>query len=385
MPPSHSRPVVTPLWPSVVYRTTDADELDRLYDGEFDGYTYAREGHPNAEVVATKIDQLEGLGPDAPAGLITGSGMAALSVALFGLLNAGDHVIADHQLYGGTRRLLDDATRLGIGVTLTDLGDSAAMADAVTPATRMVLAESVSNPTLRIPDIEAVAALAGEHDLTMVVDNTFTTPRMFRPFDHGAHVVVHSVTKLLAGHADVTLGYVAATDPQQAATMRTLSGTLGVTASPFDCWLAERGLHSFDLRYDRAEASAARLATELSAAGGVESVLYPGHHDHPDHDRAAKLFGSRGGTLVSFTLQGGRAAANAFAHAAPQIPFAPTLGDVATIVSHPASSSHRKLSPEQRLAIGITEGMLRVSVGIEEPDLVINEIVTAVAKAAASA
>ena len=377
IPSSVSRPVVTPLWPSVVYRTTDADELDQLYEGHLDGYSYAREGHPNADVVAAKLDWMEGVAPGSPLGLITSSGMAAISVVLLGLLSAGDHVVAGDQLYGRSRRLLDDLARLGIGVTLADLGDPRAIAAAVAPSTKLLLAEVMSNPTLRIADMVALRSLATDHDLVLVVDNTFTTPRMFRPMENGADIVVESITKLLAGHADVTLGYIGAAHTEQAASIRAMAVTLGVTPSPFDCWLAERGLHTFELRYDRAERTARRLADELTQLDRVTSVVYPGRPDHPDGARAVELFGPRTGNMVSFTLEGGRADVNTFARAVPQIPFAPTLGDVATTITHPASSSHRGLSAADRQALGITEGLLRVSVGIEETDQLIGEIVGA--------
>lgn len=379
IPGSVSRPVVTPLWPSVVYQTADADELDRIYDGSEPGYTYAREGHPNAEVLAAKIDQLEGLADGAPAGLVTGSGMGALAVAVLGLNQAGDHIVAGSQLYGGTRRLLDDATRLGLTVDLVDLGDPTALEAAIGPTTRMVVVEAVSNPTLRVADMEAVISVATAHEVLVVVDNTFTTPRMYQPLAHGADLVVHSVTKLLAGHADATLGYVGLVDHGLAERLRTFAGTLGATPSPFDCWLAERGLHSFELRYDRAEDTARQLADVLAQTPGVSSVRYPGRADHPDHERARALFGNRGGHLVTFDLDGGRAAANAFSRATPHLAFAPTLGDVATTISHPASSSHRKVATPEREALGITEGTLRVSVGIEDPEGLIGEIVNAAA------
>jgi cystathionine gamma-synthase len=215
------------------------------------------------------------------------------------------------------------------------------------------------------------------------VDNTFTTPRGYRPFAHGAHVVTHSLTKLLAGHSDVTLGWAAADTPERNAALRDGMMSWGLTPSPFDCWLAERGLATFELRYDRAEAGAAALADRLAALPGVTRVLYPGRPDHPDHNRAVALLDGRFGNMVSFTLEGGRDAANRFLRAAGDLPFAPTLGDVATMLSHPASSSHRALTPEARAAIGIEEGFIRVSVGLEDPDLLGREFEAAVAAARA--
>jgi cystathionine gamma-synthase len=242
-----------------------------------------------------------------------------------------------------------------------------------------VLVEVVSNPTLRVADMEAIAAACRGRDVVLAVDNTFTTPRMYDPFAHGADVVIHSVTKMLAGHSDVTLGYAAARDPGLARRLYDVVVTWGLTPSPFDCWLAERGLHSFDIRFDRAQANAAALADHLAGMAGVEAVLYPARPDHPDHNRAIGLFGGQGGNMVSFRLSGGRSEVNRFLRAAEHIPFAPTLGDIGTTLSHPASSSHRGLTPEGRAGLGITEGFIRVSVGIEEIAQLKREFGTAVA------
>jgi cystathionine gamma-synthase len=230
----------------------------------------------------------------------------------------------------------------------------------------MILVEVVSNPTLRVADMEGIARLARERGVLLAVDNTFTTPAAFRPFEHGADIVMHSVTKLLAGHADVTLGWVAANTPERNRRLYDVAVTWGMTPSPFDCWLAERGLHTFHLRYERATANAAALADFLAGRDEVAQVLYPGRPDHPDHNRAAHLLDGRFANMVSFRLKGGRPAVDRFVKCAEHIPFAPTLGDVGTTISHPPSSSHRALSPEARAAIGIDEGFLRVSVGVEE-------------------
>lgn len=386
VPPSRSTPVVSPLYPSVVWRSDDADELDALYEGEAPGYGYAREGHPNHDILAAKIDALEGRPAFAPPGIITSSGMAALSAVVLALASKGDHIAAGDQLYGRSRRIIaEELPRLGFATTLFDPTDRASVEAAVTPGTRLVVVEAVANPTLRVADLEAVLAVGAERGALVVVDNTFTTPRMYQPFAAGADIVIHSVTKLLAGHADVTLGYIAAADPGIHQAIRVASATWGFTPSPFDCWLAERGLHTFELRYDRAEANARVLADHLAGLPGVERVLYPARADHPDRERAAKLFGDRGGTMVSFVLRGGRPAVNAFLREAAHIPFAPTLGDVATMLSHPASSSHRALTPEAREALGIPESFIRLSVGIEDDVLLREELAAAVAAAADAA
>ncbi len=379
-PASASRPVVTPLSPSVVYASETPDALDAQYEGRAKGYTYAREGHPNAEVLAQKIDALEG----AEGGLIVGSGMAAVTATFLGLLKAGDHVVGGDQLYGRSLRMMkEELPRFGVATTFADPTDAAAIEAAIRPETRMILVELVSNPTLRVADIPGIARIAQARGILLVVDNTFTTPRAFRPFEHGADVVIHSVTKLLAGHSDVTLGYVVARDAAQRKAIYDTAVTTGLTPSPFDCWLAERGLHSFELRYDRAEENAARLADALAGLKGVRRVLYPTRPDHPDHNRAVALLGDRGGNMLSFELEGGRAAANAFTRACPDIAFAPTLGDIGTTLSHPASSSHRALTPEGRAALGISEGFFRVSVGVEPVELLIGEMTRGVAAATA--
>ena len=308
---------------------------------------------------------------DAPnPGLITSSGMAAVSAVLLGLLDSGDHVIGGNQLYGRSLRMMaEDLPRLGIATSLVDAGNVQAVSDAIRPETKLILVEVVSNPTLRIADIVGLATLAKERGILLAIDNTFTTPLGFKPFAHGADIVIHSITKLLAGHSDVMLGYVAARDARLADRMRVFTVTTGMTPSPFDCWLAERGMLSFDLRFERGQATAARLASELAAHKHVARVIYPGLPGHPDHDRAKALLGDRFCNMVSFEIGGGRAAANAFTRAAEGLSFAPTLGDVGTTLSHPASSSHRALSPEERESLGMSEGFFRVSVGLEDPDL----------------
>lgn len=377
-PESGSRPVATPLQPSVVYATGDPDRLDAQYEGQAFGYSYSREGHPNADVLAGMIDRMEG----ATGGIVTGSGMAAVGAALLGTLKAGDHVVGADQLYGRSLRILgEDLPRMGIATSFADPTDAGDVAAALRPETRLILIETVSNPTLRVADLAGIAALARDRGLLLAVDSTFSTPRGLRPLEHGADIVIHSVTKLLAGHADATLGYVAARDPALGAAMRVAATTWGLTPSPFDCWLAERGLLSFELRYDRAEDNAARLADHLAGLSGVARVLYPGRPDHPDHNRAGALLAGRFGNMLSFELAGGRAAANAFTQACPNIAFAPTLGDIATTLSHPPSSSHRALSPEARRALGIGEGFFRVSVGVEPVEVLMAEMDRGVAAA----
>ena len=370
LPSSASRPVVTPLSPSVVYASEGPDMLDAQYEGRLQGYTYAREGHPNAEALARLIDDLEG----AHNGIVLGSGMAAVSAALLGVLEAGDHIIGSDQLYGRSLRLLkEDLPRLGINTSLVDTTQADCVAAALRPNTKMILIEAVSNPTLRVADLTGIAAWAAEKQVILAVDNTFTTPKAIRPFDFGADIVIHSVTKLLAGHSDVTLGYVAAKDQGLRDKIYTFSVTTGMTASPFDCWLAERGLLTFPLRFDKTQATASALAKMLAQHKAVARVLYPGQASHPDFTRAQTILGQNGCNMVSFELANQtREAAERFTKAADQIAFAPTLGDVGTTLSHPVSSSHRVLTGPEQQELGISEGFFRVSVGLEDEIALLN-------------
>jgi len=370
LPVSASAPVVTPIMPSVVYASESPDRLDDQYEGRAKGYTYAREGHPNADVLAQRLDAMEGIA----GGIVTGSGMSAVTAALMGVLQAGDHIVGGDQLYGRSMRMMkEDLPRFGIATTLADPTDVKAIEAALRPETKMVLIEVVSNPTLRIADLDGIAQLCQDRGILLAVDNTFTTPRSVKPFEHGADIVIHSVTKLLAGHSDVTLGYVVAKDPEFQQKITVFAVTTGLTASPFDCWLAERGLLSFDLRFDRAQETAVKLADYLAGQPQVKRVLYPTRADHPDNARAQSLLQGRGCNMVSFELNGGREAANAFTKGAAQLAFAPTLGDVSTTLSHPASSSHRALTADERAALGMSEGFFRVSVGLEDADALIAE------------
>ena len=368
-PASASRPVVTPLSPSVVYASDHPDMLDEQYEGKISGFTYAREGHPNAQVLAQILDQME----SAENGTVMGSGMAAVTSTILATLSHGDHIIGGDQLYGRSLRLMhEEFPRMGIGYTLANASSSEDIAAAIQSNTKMILIEAISNPTLRVADFNGIAEICKKENIILAVDNTFTTPKAFQPLLFGADIVIHSVTKLLAGHSDVTLGYAAAKDPVLNKRIYDFAVTTGLTASPFDCWLAERGLLTFDLRFEKAQQTAEVLANALSDHPNVSKVLYPKRNDHPDVALAHTYLNGNGCNMVSFELaKQNRATANKFTEALDGIAFAPTLGDVGTTLSHPVSSSHRSMSREDQLKNGITEGFFRVSVGLEpEEDLI---------------
>jgi cystathionine gamma-synthase len=368
-PGSGTSPLVPPIVPSAVFVARDVDHMNNVYEGVEQGFTYAREGSPNAELLATKIAALEG----GESGVITSSGMSAAASIILGLLKAGDHVVASNQLYGRTLRLVThDLPRLGFSTDLVDATNIGAVEATIRPTTRLVLVEVVSNPLLRVVDVAALARVASARGTLLIVDNTFPTPLGLQPLRFGAHVVFHSITKMLAGHSDVTLGAVCTTR-ELITPIRETIVTWGLTGSAFDCWLAERGMNTLELRVTRANANATALADFLAVQPAVRRVFYPGRADHPDHTIARHMFGQQCGNIVTFELNGGRNAVNQFMRALRSIPFAPTLGDVATIISHPAVTSHRGLTNEAREALGIREGIIRVSVGVEEFSVLADE------------
>jgi cystathionine gamma-synthase len=368
-------PLVPPIVPSAVFIARDADHMNGVYEGTERGFTYGREGSPNAELLAAKIAALEG----AETGLVTSSGMSAIAAIVLALLKAGDHLVAGNQLYGRTLRLVSqELPRLGFTADLVDAADVSRVEAAIRPNTRLLLVEVVSNPLLRVPDVEALSALARARGVLLIVDNTFPTPLAFRPLSLGADIVFHSITKMLAGHSDVTLGAVCGRR-ELLTPIRDTIVTWGLNGSAFDCWLAERGMNTLELRVVRANANAAALADFLARQPAVRRVFYPGRADHPDHAVARRLFGHQFGNMVTFELAGERDVVNRFMQALESIPFAPTLGDVSTIISHPAVTSHRGLTAAAREALGIREGTIRVSVGIEEAALLEREFGAALA------
>lgn len=356
-----SNPLVFPLYQSAVFTLPDLDALDRIYDEGAPGFIYARDGHPNAEALARQIAPLE----SARWAVVCGSGMSAMSAAVLACVQRGDRVVASHRLYGRTLTLLfQELSRFGVASTLIDVCDLDAVAKALEQPTRLLIVETLSNPLLRVADIPSLAKLCHHRGCRLLVDNTFATPVLFRPLEHGADLVVESLTKLMAGHSDVTLGVVCGNDDLEPTLRQTVS-IWGLMSSPFECWLAQRGLATLPLRCRAASDNAAKLAAWLQKQPGVLRVIYPGLPDHPDHALANQLFAGQFGTMLCFELDGGREAVNRFLRLAEGIPFSPSLGHTGTTVSHPATTSHRYVSPAERRRQGISDGLLRLSVGFE--------------------
>lgn len=366
-----SSPLVTPLFQSSVYHLPDLDALDRVMNGDEPGFIYARDGHPNSKELADRIATLE----SAKWAIICGSGMGALSAALLGYLKAGDRVIASDKLYGRTNKLLrQELARFGVTTTVLDINDLDAVRRAFGKPARVLYTETMSNPLCGVSDLPALAKIAGQHGAKLVVDNTFATPILFRPLEHGADLVMESLTKVIGGHSDLVLGALAGNDAELFPSIVQIVSTWGLSANPFDCWLCQRGLATLELRVRASSENAAAIANWLVEQPGVSRVIYPGRREHPDHAVAQRLLGSRFGNMLCFELAGGREAVNRFMRRAPGIPFTPSLGDVGTTISHPATTSHRYDTPEEKRRQGITDGLIRLSVGVEPVERIRDEM-----------
>jgi cystathionine beta-lyase/cystathionine gamma-synthase len=344
-------PVVSPVYQTSTF-FTEAEPSGEV--------RYTRYGtNPNHERVAERVAALEG----AERALVLGSGNAATALSLLACTGSGGHIVAQSRLYGGTLRLLNlELPRLGIETTFVELdGDWAA---AVRQNTRAFLIEVPVNPTLRIPDTDAVAATARAHGAPLIVDATFATPVNFRPLEHGADLVVHSATKYLGGHSDVTAGVVAGRAELVASVQERLK-SFGPVLDPHATWLLERGIKTLAVRMARHNENGLAFAQHFEGHPAVARVLYPGLASHPDHARARLLFDGFGG-MVSLVVRGGDAAALRTVNRLRLMCVAPSLGGVETLVSMPRYTSHAALSPEQRHALGIDDGFIRFSLGIED-------------------
>jgi cystathionine beta-lyase/cystathionine gamma-synthase len=329
---------------------------------------YGRWGTENHRQLETAVAALEACGQDRPvAGLAVASGMAAIAIALLTEMSAGDHLVAAHDCYGTTLTFLrDDLSRFGLRHTVVDVQDLDAVRAAVEGRTRFILCEVSTNPLVRLPDLKALAAIAGDAGALLLVDNTVPTPALCRPLQWGADVVVHSATKNLSGHADVIGGLLIAR-PAWLEGARALARTFGPTLGPFDAWLTLRGLRTLALRMERHSANALELARHLEHHPGIRRVFYPGLEGSPFFDRARQLLPDGAGALFSFELED-QAAADRMVRRLKLARLMPSLGHVATTISHPLSTSHRGLDKAALERAGIGPGLLRCSAGLESID-----------------
>lgn len=375
-------PISTPIYLSTTFAHENVEQTDRVLGGEEPGYSYARYGNPTITAFEDAVAALEGKGR----AFAFASGMAAMHAALMAAeVGDGATVLVAEQLYGSTATLLVqifDAS--GAEVRFVDVCDLPAVEKKVEKLKpRAVVIETISNPLLRVADIPRIAEITQAAGSTLIVDATFGTPYLQRPLELGAEIVVHSATKYLSGHGDLTAGVVIADAPYDGA-LDQIRKLVGGVMGPFEAWLALRGLKTLPLRIERQCENAREIAAHLSAHPKVAKVNYPAAKDHPDHEIARRVLAGAGG-LVSFELdvedpEKGRETVFRFLNALKLCVRAPSLGDIYTLAIHPATSSHRELSPSRRRRLGVGENLIRVSLGIEHPQDVIEDLEQALEK-----
>jgi len=368
-------PVVPPIYQVSTFAFDNAAQAEALFAGKGRGYVYSRMGNPTVDALEKSIAVLEG----GYGALACGSGMAAISTALGAMLRAGDHVVCGEAVYGPTCCLVEGyLDRFQIESTMVDTSDLDAVTNAFQPNTKVLYLETPSNPTLVLTDLEAVCTLAHERGVTVVVDNTFMGPILQQPFRWGADVVVHSLTKSLNGHADVVGGAIVVKNSDQYDEFRKVLNLLGGVLSPLEAFLVHRGIKTLPLRIRQHCESALKVAEFLETLDAVASVAYPWLPSHPQHDLARKqMLG--GGTVVSFELEGGVPAARRMMDSVELFALAVSLGGVESLIEHPATMTHASMGAAARKRGGITDGLVRISVGIEHPDDLISDLKRALA------
>jgi cystathionine beta-lyase/cystathionine gamma-synthase len=342
------------------------------YSGEasYDDVRYIRLNNtPNHLALHRKLAALE----NAEAAIVTASGMAAITTTFLTFLSSGDHLLAERCLYGGTYDFVTkDFQGLGLAFDLVDGDDPASWKSKVRPNTRAIYVETMTNPLLGVPKLREVVDFAKDHRILAIIDNTFASPVNFRPLDWGFDLSIHSCTKYLNGHSDIVAGAVIGRrDLIERVTHRL--NHLGGTLDPHACFLLHRGIKTLAVRVRQQNQSAIRIAQFLEGHGAVRKVNYPGLQSHPGHQRARELFDGFGG-MLSFELVGGVEAADRFIRRTTLPTLAPSLGGVETLITRPATTSHSGLSPEERMSVGISDGLIRLSVGIESTDDLIEDI-----------
>jgi O-succinylhomoserine sulfhydrylase len=351
-----------PLFLTSGYAYETAEEAEARFKGA-EGFIYSRYGNPTVAMFEARMAALEG----AAAVRGTASGMAAVTASMLCYLRSGDHVVAARAMFGSCRYVIEEVlSRFGVAHTLVDGDDMAQWEAALRPETRMFFLETPSNPTLALVDLRAVAKLAKNADAKLIVDNAFATPVLQRPMEFGADIVVHSSTKYIDGQGRALGGVVLCDQEFLERHLQIFLRHTGPSMSPFNAWLHLKSLETLELRMAAHCANATAVADFLSAQRGVIRVLYPFHRDHPQYELARKQM-SGGGGVVAFEIGGGKKEAFRFVNALRLVDISNNLGDAKSLVTHPATTTHQRLAPEARAALGIGDGMLRLSVGLEDP------------------
>ncbi len=361
---------VTPIYQTSTFVFENARQGADRFAGKADGYIYTRIGNPTINALEECVNALEG----GEGAIATSSGMAAVTTAYFALLQSGDHMVSTASVYGPSRTLMEQHfSKFNVQSTYVDTSDIEKVKRAIKPNTRMIYVETPANPGMQITDLQAVADIAHANDALLVVDSTFASPHLQRPFSLGADVVLHSVTKFINGHADVVGGILIAKDPTIATRLRKIMIVTGCNMDPHQAFLVHRGLKTLSLRIDKAQESATKIARWLESRPEVAWVRYIGLESHPQHELALRQMEGPG-AMISFELKGGIEAGERLMNRVRLAMLAVSLGGVETLIQHPASMTHSGFSEKERLEADITDGLVRYSVGIEDVDDLIEDL-----------
>jgi methionine-gamma-lyase len=368
--PDEKGSVVTPIYQTSTFKFNDVDHGADLFAGKRKGYIYTRMLNPTIEGLENAVAVLEG----GHRGLGCGSGMAAIHTTFAALVNAGDHVICSDSVYGPTNTLLVSVmSRFGVDTTFVDTSDLDAVRRALRPETKVIYVETPGNPTLIMTDLEAVSQIAHDRDAKLVVDNTFMSPILQQPLSFGTDVVVHSMTKYLNGHADVVAGMIVVRSEEDYQRFRKVLNQIGGVIDPFNAFLVARGIKTLALRMERQCANAERIARFLEDHPKIDWVRFPWLPSHPQYELAKRQMRGPGG-VVSFELRGGIEAGRRLMNSMKLLTLAVSLGGVETLIEHPASMTHASMGAEARRQARITDGLVRIAVGIERVDELIADL-----------
>lgn len=366
----------TPIYQASTFKFRSADHGAQCFSGESDGYIYTRLGNPTIRELENTMATLEnGFG-----GIATSSGMGAVNTVYLAYLGAGSHMICHEAVYGPSRVVLETIyRRFGVEYSMVDTTDAEQVRKAFRPNTRLLYTETPANPTMGISDLAALAALAHEHSVPLVVDNTFCSPYLQQPLDLGADIVLHSMTKFINGHADIVAGMLVAKTEADYKKLRSVMTNLGCNMDPHQAFMTRRGLKTLAIRIDRAQENAMKIAGYLESHPKIAWVKYPGLKSHPQYELAKKQMKGPG-AMISFELKGGLEAGKILMDNVKVMLLAVSLGGIETLIQHPASMTHSKVGLDDRHHAGITDGLVRLSVGIESLEDLLQDLDQALQK-----
>ncbi len=361
---------VTPIYQTSTFSFRDADHGANCFSGKEKGYIYTRIGNPNIEELEKTVAELEN-GID---GIATSSGMAAVNTVYLALLGTGDHMISSNAVYGPSRGVMETLyPKFGVEFSYVNTSNLDEIEQAIQPNTKLLYLETPANPTMGITDIEGAVKLAHKHNILVCVDNTFCSPYLQRPLEMGADIVLHSMTKFINGHADIVGGIIVAKEKEVYDKLRYVMVNVGFNMDPHQAWLTRRGLKTLSIRIDKAQENTIKVAEFLDNHPKVEWILYPGLKSHPQYELAKRQMDGPG-AMISFGVIGGLEAGKKVMNNVHLALLAVSLGGIETLIQHPASMTHSKLSKEAKETAGISDGLVRLSIGIENIDDIIADL-----------